>query len=91
MYKIMVCLVSFLFIAALLLKLRSERMNWTHQSAHLFQQINRRQQILWDLQTRIAAATNPLRLAKKLKTLAAASTGAAGPSTPGASRAAPGR
>jgi hypothetical protein len=67
MYKMLACLVAFLLMTTVLLGLRRTRLSLTSQSAHLFEQIIQRRHIIWDLQTRIAASTNPIVLAKELK------------------------
>lgn len=67
MYKMLACLVAFLLMATVLMGLRRTRLSLTSQSAHLFHRIIQRRHILWDLQTRIAASTNPIVLAKELK------------------------
>ncbi len=69
MYKIIVCLLSFMLVATVLFELRRARLNVTSDSAHLFHQIGRRRHILWDLQTRLSAQTNPIVLTKRIKAL----------------------
>lgn len=69
MYKIIACLLSFMLVATVLFDLRRARLNVTANSAHLFHQIGRRRHILWDLQTRLSAQTNPIVLTKRIKAL----------------------
>jgi hypothetical protein len=71
MFKILTCLIAFFVIAALLFGIRQKRLDLTSESAHISAQIARHRQILWDQQTKIAADTNPLTLARKLKALQA--------------------
>ncbi len=72
MFKILTCLIAFFIIAGLLFGIRQVRLDLTSQSARLSAQIARRRQILWDQQTKIAAATNPLTLAARLHAMQAA-------------------
>ncbi|MGC9258808.1 MAG: hypothetical protein ACP5I8_01840 [Phycisphaerae bacterium] len=72
MFKIIGCLIAFFVIAALLFVIRQIRLDCTSQSAQLSAQIARKQQILWDQQTKIAAATNPQTLLVKLRAIQAA-------------------
>ena len=69
MYKIIACHLSFMLVATVLFDLRRSRLNVTADSAHLFHQIGRRRHILWDLQTRLSAQTNPIVLTKRIKAL----------------------
>lgn len=71
MFKILTCLITFFIIAGALFSIREIRLDLTSQSTRLSAQIARRQQILWDQQTKIAAATNPLTLTARLKAMQA--------------------
>ncbi len=86
MYKIVTCLFCFMLMAAVLFDLRRTRLDVTADSARLFHTIGQRRHILWDLQTRLSAQTNPIILTKRIKALDAraaadAATDASQPAT----------
>ncbi len=77
MYKIIACLISFLLVATILFGLRRDRLNVTAESARVFHKIGQRRHILWDLQTRLSAQTNPIVLSRRIKELDAKAAAAA--------------
>jgi hypothetical protein len=81
MFKIVTCLIAFFVVAGLLFGIRQKRLDLTSQSAHISAQIARRREILWDQQTKIAADTNPLALAARIKQMQAAQSGSQPTST----------
>jgi len=59
MIKLLICIFSASIIALLLLQLRQQHMELSHQTARMHDQIRSRQAKLWDQQVQIAIYTAP--------------------------------
>ncbi|MBC8105406.1 MAG: hypothetical protein H7Z14_02355 [Anaerolineae bacterium] len=59
MLKLLICLVSALFISVALLQLRQQRLELNYQANRLHNQIEEHQAKLWDQQLQIAVYTAP--------------------------------
>jgi cell division protein FtsL len=64
MMKLLICLVSGLLLAGIVLQLRQQRLNLHYQTHQLHNQIEDRQARLWNQQLQIAIYTAPNAIAK---------------------------
>jgi cell division protein FtsL len=62
MLKILICLITSMAIAVCLVQLRQQRLELSHQTSLLHNQIESRQARLWNQQLQIANATAPTAL-----------------------------
>ncbi len=67
MFKLLVTLGTFLFVALALLGLRHHHLELTSQSAKLYDQIQQRLHTTWDQEAQIAGKTNPIATVKNIK------------------------
>lgn len=67
MIKLLLCLVSCLLLAAVMLQLRQQRLELNYQANHLHSQIEDRQAKLWNQQLQIAVYTAPNAIARTVQ------------------------